>query len=61
MANAALYFDHRSGQKGREPRGRAVRIRDYRFEQRIEPENRAIRQLIEAGLKAQKPKRPKGR
>jgi hypothetical protein len=38
-----------------------VRIRDYRFEQRIEPENRAIRQLIEAGLKAQKPKRPKGR
>jgi hypothetical protein len=59
MAHAALHFDHRPGQKGREPHGRAVRIRDYRFEQRIESENRAIRQLLEAGLKAQKPNRPK--
>ena len=33
------------------------RVRDYRFEQRIESENEAIRRLIEAGLKAQKPKR----
>ena len=31
----------------------AVRIRDYRFEHRIESENEAIRQLIDAGLKSQ--------
>ena len=30
----------------------AERIRDYRFRERIDSENEAIRQLIEAGLKA---------
>jgi hypothetical protein len=30
----------------------AERVREYRFEQRIESENEAIRRLIEAGLKA---------
>lgn len=30
----------------------AERIRAYRFEQRLDSENEAIRQLIEAGLKA---------
>ena len=33
----------------------AERIRDYRFEQRIESENEAIRRLIEAGLGRSKP------
>ena len=30
----------------------AERVREYRFAQRIESENEAIRRLIEAGLKA---------
>jgi hypothetical protein len=32
------------------------RIRDYRFEQRLESENEAIRRLIEVGLKASRKK-----
>ena len=38
----------------------AERVRAYRFDQRIETDNEAIRRLIEAGLSAQKPaKKPK--
>jgi hypothetical protein len=38
----------------------AERARDYRFAQRIESQNEAIRQLIEAGLSAGKPSAPSG-
>jgi hypothetical protein len=38
----------------------AERIRDYRFAQRIESENEAIRRLIEAGLSKAKSASPSG-
>ena len=35
----------------------AARVRAYRFDQRIETDNEAIRRLIEAGLRAPKPQK----
>ena len=41
------------------PEELSERVDDYRFENRITTESEAIRRLIEAGLKAKKPKRSK--
>jgi hypothetical protein len=38
----------------------AERIRDYRFANRIDSENEAVRRLIEAGLNAESTTKPSG-